>query len=67
MNYLELSLEKQKSIANRYILPSDKNELCVTPEGVPYKLISGCKVICTLNTRALIGEGFHTHGVRVNS
>ena len=67
MNYIKLSKSEQKSIADRFVLPSDTSKLQVTNEGTPVEIIHGCRVACTLKHSALIGEGFHNHGVMVNS
>lgn len=67
MKYLKLSRKLQKSIDSRYILPSEKHNLHVTERGVPYELIMGCKMSCSVNTKALICQGHHNHAIRVNS
>jgi hypothetical protein len=64
MMYTKLSKSEKKSIADRFILPSDKSQIRLTKEGIPYELIHNCKVACTVNTRALIGSGFHNHAIR---
>ena len=58
--FLNLSQSEQSNLESRYVitLPS---ETYITNQGLPYDLISNCKVICTLRTNKLVDAGFHNY------
>lgn len=64
--FTTLTSKEQKEINSRYILPIDLTNLVVNEsKTVPYEIICGAKVSCTLKTNRLICGGFHTHAIRV--
>ena len=61
MKLLDCSYGTQKSIKQKYVMPTDLSSVYVQNK-LPYQLIGNCKVALNVKLSSLYGGGFHTSG-----
>lgn len=65
MKFSELTTSLQNSVASKFNLPKDTNEVFVDEYNRPYIKDNGLMMI-SVKKSSIVGGGFHTHGAKNN-